>query len=295
MALSMNVEVLGYTPRRRGDDIADFNFISPFYFGTMGQPLLLGRDFTEHDDRNNARVAIVNERFVRHFFSGRDPVGRRFRQGGSEIEIVGVVGDARDRDTRKGPEEAVYIPEKQGQTSGLTVLVRTAHDANQLIPSLLAIVRSVDKRLPVVSVRRLDLQIEAGFSSERILGYLSSLFGALAMLLAGVGLYGVISYSVTSRTREIGVRFAVGAQSVSIVILFAREIAIMLLAGLIVGIPFALASGNALKSLLFGLRATDPFTLFASVLALGFVAVLAVAVPLWRAAIMNPLTALRHE
>jgi putative ABC transport system permease protein len=242
-----------------------------------------------------APVAIVNDKFARHFFRGQDLAGRKFRQDGSEVEIVAVVGDARDRNTRKGPEEAVYIPEKQGQTSGLTVLVRTANGANRLIPSLLAIVRSVDKHLPIVSAHRLDLQIEAGLSSERILGYLSSLFGALTTLLAGIGLYGVISYSVASRTREIGIRFAVGAQSSSIVRLFALEIVIVLLVGLIVGMPFALVSGNAFRGLLFGLEATDPLTLFGSVSVLAFAACIAVAVPLWRAATMSPLAALRHE
>ncbi len=295
MAISMNVEVPGYTPTRPGDDIADFNFVSPSYFQTVGQPLLRGRDFTERDDKDSARVGIVNEKFARHFFGGQNPIGRRFRQGGSDVQIAGVVADARDRDTRKGPEEAVYIPEKQGQTSGLTVLVRTGNNTDQLIPSLLAIVRSVDKNLPIVSVHTLDLQIEAGFSSERMLGYLSSLFGALTTLLAGIGLYGVVSYSVANRTREIGIRFAVGAQSRSIIFLFVREFLIMLVVGVIVGVPIALASGNALKSLLFGIRATDPLTLFGSMFALALTACLAVAVPLWRVAMMSPLIALRHE
>ncbi|MDQ2712815.1 MAG: ABC transporter permease [Acidobacteriota bacterium] len=125
MAISMSVEVPGYTPTRPGDDIADFNFISPSYFQTVGQPQLRGRDFTQGDDKTSTRVAIVNEKFARHFFDDQNPVGRKFRQGGSEVEIAGVVGDARDRDTRKGPEAAVYLPEKQGQTSGLTLLVRT--------------------------------------------------------------------------------------------------------------------------------------------------------------------------
>lgn len=144
-------------------------------------------------------------------------------------------------------------------------------------------------------MHKLDLQIEVGLSSERILGYLSSLFGALTTLLAGIGLYGVISYSVAGRTREIGVRFAVGAQSSSIVLLFAREILVLLVVGLAIGAPFAIASGNAFKSLLFGLTATDPLTLFGSVLVLALAACLAVALPLWRAARMSPLVALRHE
>ncbi len=294
MAISMSVEVPGYTPTRPGDDVVDFNFVSPSYFETVVQPLLRGRDFTERDTINTPRIAIVNEKFVRHYLGGLDPIGHKFRQGGGDVEIAGVVGDARDRSTRSGPEESVYIPEKQGQTSGLTLLVRTANDPNDLIPSLLAIVRSIDKRLPVYSVHTLDTEIEAGLSSERILDYLSALFAALAALLAGIGLYGVLSYAVTRRTREIAVRLAVGAQRSNIAFLFARESLILLLLGLIVGAPAALVSVQALKSLLFGVAATDVLTLFLSVSVLAIAGSLGIALPLWRAARMNPVAALRH-
>jgi predicted permease len=295
MEISLSIDVPGYTPKAARDDIVTFNFVSPQYFETLGQSLLRGRDFTERDNRNSPRVAIVNEKFVRHYFGGRDPLGRKFRQGGGEVEIAGVVTDARDHGVRQGSADTVYVPEKQGQTSGLTLLVRTVDDPQRVIPSLLGIVQSIDRRMPVFSVHTLDMDVEAGLTTERILGYLSTLFAALATLLAGIGLYGVLAYSIVRRTREIGIRFAVGAQRRNVASLFARESLILVLVGLIVGAPVALVSAYALRSLLFGVTATDPLTLLISVVVLALAALLATSIPLWRAARVNPVIALRWE
>jgi putative ABC transport system permease protein len=236
----------------------------------------------------------VNEKFVRHYFAGRDPIGRRFRQGGGDVEIVGVVADARDRSIRGGPEEMVYVPEKQGQTSGLMVLVRT-DNPKAVIPTLLAVVRSIDKRMPVYSEHTLDVDIQAGLSSERILGYLSTLFAALATLLAGIGLYGVLAYSVVRRTREIGIRFAIGAQRRDVAGLFARESLMLVAAGVVIGGIGGLAVARVLKSLLFGVGTTDLATLVVSVVVLGVAAVLATALPVWRATRVDPMNAIRYE
>jgi predicted permease len=187
MSLSMGIAVPGYTPRPvRGDGVVKFNFVSPHYFETLGQPLLVGRDFDERDTEHSSPVAIVNDTFVRHYFDGRDPVGRKFRQGREDIEIIAVARDARD-DTRRNPADTVYLPAKQGPASGLTVLVRSEADPQQIVPSLLAIVKSIDQRLPVFSVHTLDIDLDAGLTSQRIQGYLSGLFAALATFLAGVG------------------------------------------------------------------------------------------------------------
>jgi predicted permease len=295
MQLTMPIQVPGYAPKATGDEVATFNFVSSEYFETLGQSLLRGRDFEERDNKNGPRVAIVNEKLVQHYFGGRDPIGRKFRQGRGEVEIAGVVADVRDQGVRQGPADTVYLPEKQGQTSGLTLLVRTAGDPQRVIPSLLAIVQSIDPRMPVYSVHTLDMDVEAGLTTERILGYLSTLFAALATLLAGIGLYGVLAYSITRRTREIGIRFAVGAQRRDVAGLFARESLILVLAGLIIGAPVALLSAHALRSLLFGVGATDPLTLLISVVVLALAALLATSIPLWRAARVNPIIALRWE
>ncbi len=294
-AISMSVDVPGYTPKQAGDDIVAFNFISSDYFATLGQPLLRGRDFNDRDSMNSPRVAVVTEKFAHRFFGDQDPLGRKFRQGGGDIEIVGVVHDARDQSVRNGPEPTVYLPEKQGETSGLTVLVRSRREPAGIIPSLLAIVRSIDPRMPVYSVHTVDTDVGAGLSTEKILGYLSTLFAALAISLAGIGLYGVLAYSVVRRTREIGVRFAIGAQRRDVAGLFARESLFLMLAGLALGAPIALVSGRAFKSLLFGVAASDPLTLFLSLLVLAAAALLAMAIPLRRAASVDPTVALRYE
>jgi predicted permease len=293
ISLSMTIRVPGLA----SEPVAVFDFVSPHYFQTLGQPLLRGRDFDERDNPNTSRVAIVNEKLVRHYFSGLDPIGKKFRQGqnGGDIEIVGVVRDAREGNARHDAYETVYLPEKQGTTSGLTLLARTADDPGRVIASLLGVVQSIDRRLPVYSVHTLDIDVQAGFSSEKILGFLSTLFAALATLLAGIGLYGVLAYSVLRRTREIGIRFAVGAQRGDVARLFARESLALVLAGLAIGAPVALVSARALGSLLFGVSATDSVTLLLSLVVLALAALLATSIPLARAARVDPMSALRHE
>lgn len=296
MSMSMRIEVPGYTPKPlRGDLVIDFNFISPEYFKTLGQPLLRGRDFNGQDGEKSSPVAIVNERFGRHYFGRRDPVGQRFRVDGEGVEIVGVVRDVRDHQIRSGPDETIYVPEKQGPRSKLTLLVRAANDPRHLVPSLLGIVGSIDRRMPVFSVHTLDMNVEAGLSPERILAYLSTLFAVLATLLAGIGLYGVLAYLVVRRTREIGIRYALGAQKSNVLALFGRESVVLVLVGLSIGGPLALISANTLRSLLFGITPSDPLTLFTSIAVLAVAALLATFIPLWRAIRVEPMMALRWE
>ena len=206
-----------------------------------------------------------------------------------------MVADARDHGIKNGPDDTVYVPEKQGPTSRLTLLARADDDPRQIVPSLVGIVGSIDRRIPISSVHTLAMDVEAGLSPERILGYLSTLFAALTTLLAGIGLYGVLAYSITRRTREIGIRFAVGARKFDVVKMFARESLTLMLAGMALGGPLALVSARALKGLLFGVAATDPLTLLISVVVLAFAALLATSIPLRRAMRVDPMTALRWE
>jgi len=256
---------------------------------------LLGRDFSERDGRSAPRVAIVNEKFARHYFGGLDALHRHFRQGGGDLEIVGVVANTHDQSLRSGFEAIVYWPERQSTTTALSLVARVQSNPEQIMPSLLAIVRGIDPRLPVSSIGTVDASIDAGLSTERMLAFLSNLFAGLATLLSGIGLYGVISYSVTRRRREIGIRFAVGAQRGDVAQLFVREILVLIASGIAAGIPLALASTTFLKSLLFGLSSTDAVSLCASILALLLAAFLASALPLWKAMRVDPISALRYE
>jgi predicted permease len=292
VAISMSFDLPGYTAK---DNVALFSFISPDYFATLGQPLLRGRDFDARDNAKSLHVAIVNEKFARHYLNGRNPLGIKITPGGGvPLEIVGVVADKRD-ELRTGAWETIFLPEKQSQTSGLVVLVRTVGDPQRVIPALLGVVRRIDWRMPVYSVHTLDVQVAGSLSSEKILGLLSSLFAALATLLAGIGLYGVMAYAVTRRRREIGIRLAVGAQRGDVAGLFARESLGIVLAGLAIGAPVALVAARALRGLLFGVTAADPGTLAASIAMLALAAVLATSMPLVRAARTDPMAALRHD
>lgn len=296
MSVTMGVDVPGHVPAPgRGDTVVGFSFVSPRHFETLGQDLIRGRDFDERDERGRPLAAIVNETFVEHYFDGRDPLGRRLRQGAEELEIVGVVADARDRGVRSGPADTVYVHRKQGPPSGMTLLVRAGDDPARIVPALLALAGSIDPRVPVTSVHTLNVDVEAGISSERMLGYLSVLFAGLTLLLAGIGLYGVLASNVARRTREIGLRLALGAQPRDVVVLLGRESAALLFLGVAAGGFLAFACARVLRGVLFGVAATDPATLVASILLLGAVALLAGAAPLRRAARVDPMVALRSE
>ena len=296
MSFTMGIEVPGYIPARvRGDTVVSFNFISSRYFETLGQPVIRGRDFDERDGRGRPLVAIVNETFVEHFFDGRDPVGRRFRHGTEEVAIVGMVADSRDQAIRTGPADTVYMPVKQGPPSAMTLLARAGDDPERAVPSLLAMVGSIDRRMPVISVHTLDVDVESGISSERMLGYLSTLFAALTLLLAGIGLYGLLASAVVRRRREIGLRIALGARSRDVAVLFGRESAALVFAGVTVGALLAFACARILRGVLFGVAPNDPLTMVASVSVLTVVALLATAMPLRRAVRVDPMVALRSE
>jgi len=296
MSVTMGIEVPGYVPAPgRGDTVVAFNFVSPRYFETLGQALVRGRDLDERDERGRPLAAVVNESFVERYFDGGNALGRRFRQGPEELEIVGVVADSRDRAVRSGPVDAVYVHRKQGPPAGMTLLARAAGAPPRVVPALLALAGSIDRRMPVTSVHTLDVDVEAGISSERMLGYLSALFAGLTLLLAGIGLYGVLASNALRRTREIGLRLALGAQRRDVAFLLGRESATVLFLGVAIGGLLAFACARVLRGVLFGVAATDPPTMAASILLLVAVAVLATAAPLLRASRVDPMAALRSE
>ncbi len=292
--LTFLIEVPGYTRTSSGDLLPQFGFVSPGYFATLNQRRILGRDFTDRDLNGTQRVAIVNQRFIQHYFKDRNPIGQHFRQGG-DVEIVGVVANVRDQSVRTEQEDTVYLAEKQGRSSGLQLLVRVRDNPKQAISGLLYLVRQIDPRMPVFSVHTLDAQIDASLSAEHVLHFLSGLFAALATLLAAIGLFGVVSYAVVQRTREIGIRLAVGAQRRDVASLFLRESLLIVAIGLTAGVPLALGSMRLMKGLLFGLSPADPSTLLGCLAVLSLAALLAVALPLWKSTRVDPIEALRYE
>ncbi|MGA8026900.1 MAG: FtsX-like permease family protein, partial [Bryobacteraceae bacterium] len=282
-------------PPKKSDPAPLVDTVSPGYFATLNQPFLLGRNFSERDTKGAPSVAIVNARFVKQYLPDRNPIGRRFKLGGGELEIVGVVETARYGQLRETPQPVVYWPAKQTQSSGFTMLVRGNGNPAATIASVEHTIHSIYPRLPIQSVRTLEAQIEQGISSERVLGLLSTLFGALATLLCAIGIYGLAAYAVSRRTREIGLRFAIGARKSDVLGLFLRESALLVGMGVAIGLPAALTATRVLKGMLYGVEPTDVPTLTLTTAILIATALLATLLPLRRAAGIEPLEALRYE
>ena len=270
------------------------------YFATMEIPLLLGRALTAHDDERAPRVVIVNQSCARLLFSEENPVGKRIGfepDKPSAIEVVGLVQDAKYHNLREEPEPTVYVPwqqEAEEMDAGVFV-VRTAEEPTSFAPAIRQAVREVDPNLPVTGLRSQVELVDLSLRMERLFARLLSLFGLLALLLAAIGLYGVMAYTVAQRTREIGIRMALGAQPRNVLKLVLSRGVVLALIGIALGSGAALGLTRLMKSFLFGIGPTDPATFIATALLLAGVAVLACYVPARRAMKVDPLVALRYE
>jgi predicted permease len=293
-AISLGLDVPGHV-KKTSDRQTYFNMISPGYFEALNQTLLSGRDFDMRDAKKAPKVAIVDQLFVAQYMPGENPIGRHIKAAGGDTEIVGVVKNAHYLALREHPGPLIYLPAAQTQNSGYTLLVRTALQRRRAIAEIERIIRSVDSKLPIYGVQELQEQIDQGISSERVLSFLSTLFSALATLLCSLGIYGLLAYSVSRRRREIGVRFAIGAQKTDVARLFLRESALLVLLGVAAGIPLGIASTRAMKSLLFGVAATDVSTLAWTIAVFLATGLLASLLPVLKAACIDPLEALRYE
>lgn len=281
----------------------DMNAVSPGFFATMRIPLLAGRDFDEHDSRpigeTGRRSAIVNQRFVNLYLGGRNPLGVRIGIGTlagtkADIEIVGVVGDISYRSLTERSEEA-WFPIFEGDDSMGTFYVRVRGTPEQAFQTIRRIVHQADPQLPILAFRAVNEQVSRSLSTERLLAALSGSFGALALLLSLIGLYGVMSFVVTRRTREIGIRLALGATGASAIGLVLRDAAAMIAAGIAIALPCVTALGRLVQSQLFGVAATDPATVAAAAAVLAAGALAAAFIPAWRASNVRPSNALRLE
>jgi predicted permease len=296
-----SVTVPGYTPKE-GENAPNFDAVSPGYFAALGMPLVAGRDFRQSDDMSAPRVAVVNETFARVYFEGANPIGRQFYFSADEkktpVEIVGVARDSKYSDVREQKQRFVFTPYAQQYNPGIGAMfyyVRTAQDPGSITSALRQSVHEADASLPVFRLMTMDRQIDEDMFSDRIVSLLSAFFGILATVLAAIGLYGLMSYTVTRRTREIGVRMALGAGRADVLGLVMREVAILAALGIAIAAPLTFPLENLAKSMLFGVAAHDSITLAAAAAVLAVTALAAGYIPAARAARIESLVALREH
>ena len=316
-----DVMVEGYQRKPDEEPYIDMNAVTPRYFESVGIPIVLGRDFRELDsltvlpdrpDRPPARgvelpdppgpprVAVVNEAFSRHFYRGESPIGRRFCMGdkwepGKVYEIVGMVKDTRYFGLKKAVEPMIYQPAYREGRSADILCVRTAGDPNRLVESIRNGVREIESAVTVTETRTMEDNLNRNLLQERFVALLGGFFGGIALLLAAIGLYGVLSQSVTRRTREIGIRMSLGAEARRVLWMVMHDALLMVVVGAAVGLGAALALTRYMEAMLFGVRAQDPATLGVAGLVLLAVTALAGFLPARRATRVEPIRALRQE
>ncbi|HEV2351857.1 MAG TPA: ABC transporter permease, partial [Terriglobia bacterium] len=301
-----DVSIQGYTPKPgesngNGSLSLYVNYVGQEFFETFGIPLPLGRTIGDRDTEAAPKVAVVNRAFANKYLGGANPIGRRLgfggRKGRSDIVIVGVVGDVRYGELRHEAPPTVYVPYNQhlDTLDAMNFEVRTAGDPKNWIGAVRQTLQGLDRNLPMFDAKTQIEQINQATFQERLFARLSSFFGLLALTLACVGLYGIMSYAVARRTNEIGIRMALGAGRHSILAMIMRETLVMVAMGVALGIPAALAATRVISSMLYGLKATDPLTIMASVSVMIAVAVFAGYLPARRASRVDPIIALKYE
>ena len=280
--------------------VADRRMISSGYFEAMGIPVLKGRGFSEFDDRSATGVVIVSDNWARRFLPGEDPIGKRLKLGGRDstrpwLSIVGIVGDVRDTSLEADARPCVYIPYPQFPSSSMTLIVRAAFDPRTLVSAVRGEVWAVDKDQPVTDIKSMDQYVADSASTRRFSASLLAIFASLALVLAGVGIYGLMSYTVTQRVHEIGIRVALGARRGDVIRLVVGRGMVLVLTGLVLGMAGSLTLTRWMRSLLYEVSATDPLTFaLVSGLLIG-VALFASYIPASRAAKIDPMRALRSE
>jgi predicted permease len=291
----------GYESKANAGASADLKIISPDFFRTLRVPMLVGRDFSAQDNAIGLKAVIVNHAFAQHFWPGQNAVGKHlyqssFNGGPAEAwEIVGVTRDMALRGLREAPRPVMFRPLAQWPQKALTLSVRTDVESSAVVATLRGLVKSLDANVPVFRVYTMEQQKGGTLALERMAGMLLSGFGALALLLAALGIYGVLAYSVSRRTREIGIRMALGAKMTDVLNLVMRQGVTLVAIGMALGLAGALALTRCLRGFLYEITTFDPPTFVSVAMVLACVSLIACWLPARRAAKVDPLEALRHE
>jgi predicted permease len=293
-----NVSVQGFESGPDIDSNSRFNAVAPAYFRTLGIPIIAGREFVESDRLGGRKVAIVNETFATKFKLGRDAVGTLMTVGNGELdmEIVGFVQDAKYSEVKGAIPPLFFTPYRQNERIGfLSFYVRTGIAPESFLRTIPTVVASLDRDLPVEELRTMPQQVQENVFLDRLISTMSATFALLATVLAAIGLYGVLAYTVTQRTREFGLRMALGADGGNVRRLVLRQVAIMAAIGGVIGLALAVAIGRNAESQLFEVHANDPAVFAAALVVLGLVALAASVIPAYRASRVEPMKALRWE
>jgi predicted permease len=285
------------TTAQSGEDLTVYNnIVSAGYFESVGMSLLRGRPFTESDRAENIHVAILNEAAARLLFGIEDPIGKRIgrgRQGPADIDVVGLVENAKYMSVREAPLPTVYLPFRGG--SPMTLYVKASGDPASVLRVIAHELRDLDPTLPLYQVQTIEARVDDALRQERLLATLSTIMSVVGTLIATVGLYGLIGFSVLQRTREIGIRIAVGAEPRQILLMILRRAFALVGIGIVIGLPLAFGSLRVAATVLYGVTPSDPMTVTAAVIVLTVAGASAGLVPARHAARTDPCHALRQE
>jgi predicted permease len=296
-----NITIQGYVPAPQEEMFVNQVSVGPDFNRTLGVPLFQGREIRATDTTAEHKVAMVNQAFVDRYFKNQNPIGRIFDFGDeidpkNQIEIIGVIGNIKAADARRAAAETVYEPIFQDDDAfSAEFQIRTLGEPSDLGTTVREALAQIDPKLPVFGVTTLNNQLQSTFKQDRLIAQLVSFFGLLALMLAAIGLYGVMTHGVVRRTNEIGIRMALGARRANILWLVLKETLLLVIVGLVIGIPLALGAGKLISNQLFGLRPSDPLALIVASGVLTLVALLAGFLPARRATKVDPLVALRDE